>query len=455
MMNLDYFKGLIQNNKDKFSYKLILFFTFFIIYFVIYYFNSAISLDEIWNYGFAYNISQGLIPYLDFNMIQTPLYAYLLGGLIKIFGNHFMVMVVFNSFLSGLLQYFLIKKYGYKTIILFPCLVFSNFTCYNFLSLLLFMIFLDIDENKDNSEYLKGFIVSLLVFTKQTTGGVLLIVSFILSKNKKKYLFGFLPVCIVYLGYLLITNSVYHFFDYCLFSLLDFTEGNAFSSANWSVIFYVLLLFLLVNMNIKSKFKKKDLIYILAFQVMSIPLFDFMHIIIPSIPFMAYLMNGKYKKNLKYYLSLIVVTFYVSFTILFTFLNTMFIDSNIYYINNSFLYGKKVNFQLQNVHNMMDDIDEYVGYKIYHLYEYAYLVKLEHNQTLDKYDLNLKGNLGYHGEDRCIEEIKNTCSNQACLIIIDNDIEAGSQISTKINNYVRDNYKFNKTVYNIDFYTNN
>ena len=454
MKSLDYIKKLIQNNKEKKSFKLIIFLVLFVIYLTIYYFDSEISLDEIWNYGFAYNISKGLIPYLDFNMIQTPLYAYLLGSLISIFGNSFMVMVIFNSFLSAVLHFFLIKKYGYKTLILFPCLIFSNFTCYNFLSLVLFVIFLNIDEDGGN-EYLKGFLISLLVFTKQTTGGLLLIVSFILSKDKKKYLIGFLPLCFFYLDYLIITNSVYQFFDYCLFSLVDFTSGNSFSLTNWSVIFYIILVFLLIIMNINNKFKDRQLVYILTFQIMAVPLFDFMHILVSVIPFLAYLLNHKYKRNLKGYVSLIVVTFYISFTILFTFLNEVFISSNTYYINNSFLYGKRVSFKLQNVHNIMNDIDEYSGYRIYHLYEYAYLVKLENNQTLDRYDLNLIGNLGYHGEDRCIEEIKDNCSRESCLIIIDHDVTVGSQISRKINNYVKSNYRFNKSVYDIDFYTNN
>ena len=31
------------------------------------------NLDEIWNFNFARNIANGLIPYNDFNMLQTPL----------------------------------------------------------------------------------------------------------------------------------------------------------------------------------------------------------------------------------------------------------------------------------------------------------------------------------------------------------------------------------------------
>lgn len=36
------------------------------------------DLDEIWNFNFARNIANGLIPYNDFNMLQTPLLSFIL-----------------------------------------------------------------------------------------------------------------------------------------------------------------------------------------------------------------------------------------------------------------------------------------------------------------------------------------------------------------------------------------
>ena len=35
--------------------------------------RNLANLDEIWNFNFARNIANGLIPYNDFNMLQTPL----------------------------------------------------------------------------------------------------------------------------------------------------------------------------------------------------------------------------------------------------------------------------------------------------------------------------------------------------------------------------------------------
>ena len=40
--------------------------------------RNLANLDEIWNFNFARNIANGLIPYNDFNMLQTPLFPFIL-----------------------------------------------------------------------------------------------------------------------------------------------------------------------------------------------------------------------------------------------------------------------------------------------------------------------------------------------------------------------------------------
>ena len=53
--------------------------------------------DEIWNYNFARNICEGRFPYVDFNMVPTPLSAYLAAGFLKVFGNtlfHFRIVAI-------------------------------------------------------------------------------------------------------------------------------------------------------------------------------------------------------------------------------------------------------------------------------------------------------------------------------------------------------------------------
>jgi hypothetical protein len=56
----------------------------------------CLSNDEIWTYGFSYNIATGLIPYKDFNMIITPLFPLLGAIILNIFGkNIIFIKIIF------------------------------------------------------------------------------------------------------------------------------------------------------------------------------------------------------------------------------------------------------------------------------------------------------------------------------------------------------------------------
>jgi len=65
------------------------------------------NLDEIWNYNFGINISNGKLPYKDFNMVQTPLSALISGIGLKIFWNELLVMRIFGSILCTAILYYI------------------------------------------------------------------------------------------------------------------------------------------------------------------------------------------------------------------------------------------------------------------------------------------------------------------------------------------------------------
>ena len=50
--------------------------------------NPLNDLDEIWNYNFARNIANGLVPYKDFNIVVTPLLSIICGIILKITFQH-------------------------------------------------------------------------------------------------------------------------------------------------------------------------------------------------------------------------------------------------------------------------------------------------------------------------------------------------------------------------------
>ena len=108
------------------------------------------NLDEIWNFNFGINISNGNLPYKDFNMVQTPLSAFILGMALKIFGNELLVMRLLGVTLCTAILYVIYKILNklkvnksviYLSLLLIFVLDLSFFTYdYNYLLLLITLI---------------------------------------------------------------------------------------------------------------------------------------------------------------------------------------------------------------------------------------------------------------------------------------------------------------------------
>ena len=79
---------------------IVLFIVAFVISFVYEFIIARLGMDEVWCYGFAYNISKGLVPYRDFNMIITPLYSFAGSLFIKIFTSVSLAVSLDISFKS-------------------------------------------------------------------------------------------------------------------------------------------------------------------------------------------------------------------------------------------------------------------------------------------------------------------------------------------------------------------
>lgn len=104
----------------KVKNKLFIFFLLYIFSFIYSFFFSTLYNDEIWNFGFAYNIASGMVPYRDFNMVVTPLYNFLAALFVACGGKYLYSLHLFNSFIFAGLLYFCYKKLGGKCLILVP-----------------------------------------------------------------------------------------------------------------------------------------------------------------------------------------------------------------------------------------------------------------------------------------------------------------------------------------------
>ena len=102
----------------KSKYPIIELLTIFVLTLIFNLMCNTLVHDEVWNYGFSYNIATGLIPYKDFNMVITPLFP-ILGALFMItFGKNLVVYHIFNAIICTGIFYYM-KKYNSKSYCIF------------------------------------------------------------------------------------------------------------------------------------------------------------------------------------------------------------------------------------------------------------------------------------------------------------------------------------------------
>ena len=77
-----------------------------------FYLTNLYSYDEIWNYGFAKNILDGLVPYKDFNMVVPPLFSYITSIVLWLFGERLLVYHIFIAVLVVAITYLAFQKIG-------------------------------------------------------------------------------------------------------------------------------------------------------------------------------------------------------------------------------------------------------------------------------------------------------------------------------------------------------
>ena len=152
------------------------------------------NYDELWNFNFANQMANGLIPYKDFNMIQTPLMPMVCSIFLKIFGQELIVMRVLAVILNLMIFYVSYKILSYlkvsKPLILgtlisiFLLLQKYMYIDYNLglLLILLLIIYLELRKTTQKLELhikydiLIGILSGLCFTLKQSIGMVAIIV---------------------------------------------------------------------------------------------------------------------------------------------------------------------------------------------------------------------------------------------------------------------------------------
>lgn len=433
-------------NKSIIKYFLI-FFGAFLFSFIFFYIAGPIYCDEVWVYGFSYNLSRGLMIYRDYNVLQMPLYFLIASVFIKIFGNYIIVMHIFDSLLFAFMIVMLYKIINWKVLIMLPIFMFFwpsgyNLLCLFFLILIIYLIHI----GKDN-DCLIAFIVGLCFITKQNIGIFLFIPAFLYSKNKLKSIFCFMIPFLALSIYLVFNDAFYQFIDYSFLGMFDFGANNKHLE-NIFVSLFIVNIVVLVYWLFKSKFNEREVFFVLMFQLVMYPIFDSRHYVCAMFP-MLYLIFKRI--NSRYLLKLICIGVY-------------FLEINLLCIVESGInFSNEIDF-LRNTGDfdvLASNVKDYVGDNDYFFFTdfYSYYIKLYYDIPIGQYDLLLSGNVGYKGMEKKFDELTELCSREKCYFFSKeefDDNKKGISVSqyTEFYNYIRKNYVKVDSLFEFDVYTN-
>lgn len=428
----------------KFLEYLLIFCGSFLFSFIFFYVLGSVYCDEVWVYGFSYNISKGMVIYRDFNVLQMPLYFFIASVFIKIFGNYIIVMHIFDSLLFASMIIIIYKIIGKKVFIMLPLFIFFwpsgyNLLCLFFLILLIYLI----HKNKD-SDLLVGFIVGLCFITKQNIGILLLIPCLFYSKRKLKTLICFIIPFVFLSIYLIYNDAFYQFIDYCFLGMFDFQDNNEYFPFVFVVVSLVNILFL-VFLNVKNKLKNKELFYILFFQIIVYPIFDIRHYVCALFPVIYLILKYLKNKSMIFLFGFFIISLYIS--LVFDTEYTINFKKNLDFLRNS-----------GNLDFFSAEVIRYVGdnENFFFTDYYNYYIKLYYDIPIGQYDLLLSGNVGYNGVEKKLKKLDKMCKREKCYFFTEKIDKSGilSKQYIEFYNYIVNNYNKVDNLFMFDVYTN-
>ena len=428
------------------------------IYFVLFFFFlfwglflQPLYLDEVWTYGFSHSIYDGLVPYVDFNMVITPFYPFFLSLFFHLFGSSMLVLHIVNASLLTFLFFILFqlikeKSYIFLLLLCYPLSI--AFPNYNLFLLILFVLLLYLEKKKSN-DYVIGIVLAISILTKQTVGVLLCLPSLFYLKDYKKILKRYdvvllgILLFIIYLGF---SHSFSSFLDLCFFGLFDFggANGNIFNLYSVISVFLLIILYFVHRKN-----KSIYFYYVLAFFSNLIPIFDIYHFEI-------------------FFFGLLVVFFLIKpisihFPIKLFVLGILFGTSAIltyWKVSRPFSYPNSIphfewkyasNEQIQYTNKVNKKIEEYGIENTLLLFSDSYYFKIINDSSITYFDLINYGNWGMNGTDKLIARLK---KEEGKIVFIEREVnsDSNSQINKKAISYVKKNGVFIDKVLGYDIY---
>ena len=396
------------------------------------------NLDEIWVYNVSRSITMGYIPYSNIRMVFMPLFSYLL-AIPLLLGRYLIVYRLTEcAFLSLLfiLLYTNIARvtndyYALPATLLF--IRFNEFATYNHLMMLfavLAYMYL-LKEYSFRRNFFIGLFAALAALSRQTSGGIFLVALLIClliihirdghPSRILSWIAGAFVPCLIFLIYLLATDSFVAFWDCCLFSLFGFGKGNSIiltSSAG-----FIVIILTGIGIDIFFLFRKysRDILFhfltLLCLTITAVPIADPIHLIMSAmfslipITMLIKSVGNLYLKRYMSYLSSVFICAFVIIMAALNFASTEFSDS---YKELRFIPLSGIE---EGYHDLAELKAEYkASGKNVHVFSAASaIISIMGDEADPPYDLFLTGNLGTKDPVSYAEEL---CSSADNIIII-------------------------------------
>lgn len=460
------------------------------------------NLDEIWNFNFARNIANGLVPYKDFNMVQTPLVPIICGMILKIFAQEVIVMRILAIALCSIIIFLIYKilttlkiNEFISIILLFPIIYIYKdyFTIdYNYANILITLILTLVEikyykkENKIKDVTL-GIIAGISILNKQTTGLVLVAIFvfyrlLILDKNNIKSIFisilyraiGTVIPIIIGVAYLIYNKAFHEFVDYTILGIKTFNNFIPYiellkDSQLYVRIISIFIPFLIIIMYVITIIKKQNndfskklfiiFVYSVAEMIVVFPISTFGYLIMGMLDVyigLIFMLNEIIKKN-KLEKTKLFFTYFVKSITIFIILYLLFENGK--NINNYILESSKYN-KINHYKFIKCDeeniklIDEFIlkeeKNKVYILDASAAIYMIPIDRYNKNYDMFLKGNLGAEGEEGQIENLKK--EENAIILIMNDKYTKNWQKPEEVRKYIINNWNKIGEISKFDIY---
>ncbi len=438
--------------------------------------KSLQSLDEVWVFNYGLNIAKGGIPYRDVGFLVTPVSYCLLGGILKLFGEEFIVYRCLSFVVLSvvyLLSLHILRKRLKGSVssqiclsLFFVYFLYTWYYEYNILNILwlLILILCETGEKKNKwIDFFSGSIIALILLTKQTTGLIVVMAAIVLSilnKEKKvcrinKLIGFFIPITGVFC-YLTIANLWKEFIEYTIIGVSRFSsvftkELIYLMLIQHGILFVPLLIYYATNciqmlislikkseLTKENKMKRTVFLYTTASMSIIYPLFDSYHFSLGMLPIIGYALHDLFTWAHKRKTNLVwqgLLCFSIAFAIISYQPNYYKHEkiSDINHFRNVFISEESYDMYYAVTESMQKYYN--LGYDVYMLDPMAGFFFIPKDEWHNNYDLMACGNVGAY----TVEELVSDLLTKNCVVYIRaNEEELNYQFPLGLNELIKE-----------------